>query len=218
MKIIIGLNIVFVLSILPPTALGSKQIEPLDVRTACRDAVAGRYITLYSEIHYLKDFIAYLKQNTKKLEQEIIKTTQKYDKITEKVLKSDFNVSLEEKKLGYATRLDTIKTKLRNNNLTIGTMQQKHSKLTKEKDIFAQKINKVFSITNKKPRSLDSGKFIIEIEYYHKCRRFRFLCPLPRGQAKGLEQLVQTAFGLWGDSKEFIDCQRYSQILPKPAD
>lgn len=184
--------------------LAVKDAE-VNLREACRRAVAGYYLKIYDKKEHSEQYLNLLGQKEKELAAALKKAEANFAEKKKKFTQKEFDAKVLAEFNDATVQLDNLKKAVTDNADLQYDAKETLFVVTKQEKEARDKIAPVFKIERLEDKPQQGYPF--RVEYIDPCPKYRYLCALPLDRAKTLKTIL---------AEETPDsCVKYSNFTRK---
>lgn len=173
--------------------------QKLDLREACRQAIAGEYISAFDGVKTSKAYLSEVEKMLTRLEAALAAEEKTLKVLRNKVERVTYDVQLSDQVIHQNEKVNALVSTLKLYKEQLGTAKEKILIVKHREEYLKTHIESVFNIIKSKGAGQD---YPTAIEFKAGCPKYRHMCSLPLSYHDALERIL-----LRDDAAEV--CKRY---------
>ena len=161
--------------------------EKRDIREECRADIAGAYFELLNRVERDSAFVVALKARISTLKKGLISARQELGPKLKERDQSSFNLNLERSVDALQSHIKLLEKRMKSENDLLAKYAKTLKYALRDQKSFKSRMDSVFKVMDDQSNQGYKKKIV----YRHSCHRFEFLCPLPKAQARVLENILE---------------------------
>ena len=178
----------FFLFLTPAQRVSAVKDAEVNLREACRRAVAGYYLKIYDKKEHSEQYLHLLGEKEKEIAAALKQAEVNFEAKKKKFTQNEFDSKVLTEFNEATVHLDNLKKAHADNQNLQYDAKETLFVVTKQEKEAREKIAPVFKIERLEDKPQQGYPF--RVEYIAPCPKYRYLCALPLDHAKSLKTLL----------------------------